>query len=117
MAVEISQNGNILEVRASGKLTHEDYQEFVPATEKMIEEHGKIRIVFQMHDFHGWEMAALWDDIKFDVAHFRDIERLAIVGETKWEKGMSVFCKPFTTAKIRYFEPSQREDARQWLES
>jgi hypothetical protein len=34
----------------------------------------------------------------------------------KWEKGMSVFCKPFTTAKIRYFDKAQAADARTWLD-
>lgn len=69
-----------------------------------------------MKDFHGWEAGALWEDIKFDVKHFRDIERLAMVGERKWEKGMSLFCKPFTTAEIRYFERGEAAQAREWLE-
>jgi len=29
---------------------------------------------------------------------------------------MSVFCKPFTTAKIRYFDKAQAAEARAWLE-
>lgn len=57
-----------------------------------------------MREFHGWSMGALWEDIKFDLHHFADIERLALIGDKKWEVGMAVFCKPFTTAKIRYFE-------------
>jgi hypothetical protein len=70
-----------------------------------------------MIDFHGWNTGALWEDIKFGLKHFMDIERIAMVGDKKWEKGMSAFCKPFTTAKIRYFDPSQVEEARTWLES
>ena len=58
---------------------------------------------------------ALWDDIKFDLKHFADIERLAIVGEKAWEKGMSVFCRPFTAASIRYFDRAAVEEARGWL--
>jgi len=116
MAVALKEGpGNILEVQLSGKLTHDDYREFVPATERLIEEHGKVRILMVMHDFHGWEMAALWDDLKFDVRHFRDIERLAMVGETKWEKGMAAFCKPFTTAKIQYFDHAKTDEARAWI--
>ncbi len=46
----------------------------------------------------GWSAGAAWEDCKFDLKHFNHIERLAIVGETKWEKGMSVFCRPFMTA-------------------
>ena len=37
-------------------------------------------------------------------------------GDKKWEKGMSVFCKPFTTAKIRYFDRAAIAEARAWLE-
>jgi hypothetical protein len=40
-----------------------------------------------------------------------------MVGETKWQQGMAVFCKPFTTAKIRYFDRSAIDQAREWLAS
>ena len=117
MSVELSevQHGNVLEIQVTGKLDNEAYELFLPSVEKQIQECGKIRILFAMHDFHGWDAGAMWQDIKFDVKHFNDIERLAIVGETKWEHGMAIFCKPFTTAKIRYFDQSEIEAARQWL--
>ena len=47
--------------------------------------------------------------------HFADIERLAMVGEKKWQKGMATFCKPFTTATIRYFDHADAVEARKWL--
>jgi hypothetical protein len=28
---------------------------------------------------------------------------------------MATFCKPFTTAKIKYFDHSQLDEARAWL--
>ncbi|HEX4120879.1 MAG TPA: STAS/SEC14 domain-containing protein [Verrucomicrobiae bacterium] len=108
--------GRILEVLVSGKLAHEDYQHFVPEFERLVKQNGKIRVLFEMANFHGWEMSAVWDDIKFDIKHFSDIDRLAMVGDKKWEKGMSVFCKPFTTAKIRYFDTAASSEARAWLE-
>jgi hypothetical protein len=107
--------GTVLEVAVSGKLTHADYDHFVPAFERLVKEHGKIRVLFRMTDFHGWEAAALWDDIKFDLKHFSDIERLAIVGDKRWEKGMATFCRPFTTAAIRYFDVADVGAARTWL--
>ncbi|MEZ6062132.1 MAG: STAS/SEC14 domain-containing protein [Planctomycetaceae bacterium] len=118
MSFEIIETavGNVIEVHATGKLTKEAYQAFVPMTEEKIREHGKIRILFIMHDFHGWTVGAAWEDIKFDLRHFNHIERLAIVGETKWEKGMSAFCRPFTTATIKYFDHTDVEKARQWIQ-
>lgn len=109
--------GKLLEVKLSGKLNREDYDEFVPKVEKLVAEHGKIRLLVEMHDFHGWTAGAIWQDIKFDVKHFRDIERIAMVGETKWQHGMAAICKPFTAAEVRYYEHSDIEEARAWLRS
>ena len=109
-------DGKVLSVKMSGKLSTEDYERFVPEVEGLIKKHGKIRILLQMHDFHGWSVGALWEDIKFDIKHFSDIERLAMVGDRKWEAGMAAFCKPFTTAKVRYFDVSDIDQARQWIE-
>lgn len=113
--IEIASSGNVLEVQATGKLTKDFYETFVPAVEKQIADSGKVRILFVMHDFHGWTAGALWEDTKFDIKHWNDIERLAIVGETKWEKGMATFCKPFTSAKVKYFDHAQLDEARAWI--
>ena len=37
----------------------------------MIKLFGKIRILFEMHDFHGWEITGIWEDMPFDLKHFR----------------------------------------------
>ena len=109
--------GNVLDVHVTGTLAKADYQQFVPDVERLIGRHGKLRILFDMHDFHGWDAGALWEDVKFDLKHFRHIERLAIVGERAWEAGMAVFCRPFTTASVRYFDRARIDEARAWLES
>ena len=114
--LEIISSGKYLHVKATGKLTKESYETFVPVVDEQIKSNGKIRILFEMHDFHGWTAGALWEDTKFDLHHWNDIERLAIVGEKKWEHGMAVFCKPFTSAKIRYFEHTQIDEAKSWLD-
>jgi len=118
MSVEFQeqQNGKVLWVSLSGKLGKADYELFVPEAERLIQKHRKIRVLVQMHDFHGWDAGALWEDIKFDLKHFRDIERLAMIGERKWQKGMAAFCKPFTTAEVRYFDQDQLDQARAWIE-
>jgi hypothetical protein len=115
--LEIISTGKLLHVKATGKLTKESYEVFVPLVEQLIEEHGKLRILFEMHDFHGWTAGAMWEDLKFDFKHWKDIERLAIVGESRWQEGMAVFCKPFTRAKIEYFNHSNIDAAKTWLEA
>ena len=117
MAVELIENpeAKLLEVRASGKLSAEDYETLEPGVDKLIECSGKIKILFIMHDFHGWDMGAVWEDLKFATRHCRDIERIAMVGEHAWEKWMAKICKPFTLSKIKYFDAREEEAARAWL--
>jgi hypothetical protein len=116
MALEIDDsNPKYLAIRLSGKLTAADYETFVPQVESIVKERGSIRILMTMQDFHGWELAAAWEDTKFGLRHFRDIERLAMVGEKKWQHGMAVFCKPFTKAEIRYFDAGAAKEAESWI--
>ena len=119
MAVELMANAEAktLEVRASGKLSAEDYETLEPGVDKLIESSGKIKILFIMHDFHGWELGAVWEDIKFATRHCRDIEKVAMVGEQAWEKWMATICKPFTMSSIKYFDAGGEEAARAWLMS
>jgi hypothetical protein len=113
---ENESEGKVLAIQVSGKLAKADYVYFAPEFERLVQLNGKLRVLFDLAGFHGWEAGALWEDIKFDVKHFADIERLAMVGDKKWEHGMAMFCKPFTKATIRYFDRADAAKARTWLD-
>ena len=106
----------VLGFTLSGKLHDEDYAHFVPVVDTAIAEHGKIRLLAHFVDFHGWDLRALWDDIKFSTTHCTKVDRIALVGDKPWEEWMAKVCKPFTMAKIRYFDASQIDSAWAWVE-
>jgi len=106
---------NIVGLRVSGKLTTEDYAVIIPEIEQRMQKYDKIRLFIELHDFHGWTAGAMWEDIKFDFKHFSDVERIAVVGENKWEKGMTLFFKPFTRAEVRYFDQNHLGEAKSWI--
>jgi acyl-CoA-binding protein len=108
-------SGKVLAFKMSGKLHDDDYKRFVPLVDEAIAKEGKVRLLAQFEDFHGWDMHALWDDIKFATTHCAKIERIALVGDRKWEEWMAKVCKPFTLATIRYFDASQVDAAKAWL--
>ena len=110
-----SPTEKVLAFSLSGKLHDEDYKTFVPAVDAAIAKEGKVRLLAQFHDFHGWDAKALWDDIKFSTTHCTKIERIALVGEKKWEEWMAKVCKPFTMAKIKYFDAADIDAAQAWL--
>ena len=102
--------GKLLAVHVSGKLTASDYEHFVPEFERLVGLHGKLRVLFNMAGLHGWTAGALWEDTKFAMHHFSDIDRVAVVGEKKWQECLATFCKPFTKATVKYFD---HNDGRQ----
>ncbi|MDI1314755.1 STAS/SEC14 domain-containing protein [Prosthecobacter sp.] len=108
-------DGNVVVVHVSGKLVTEDYEHFVPEFERLVGVHGKLRVLFDMKEFHGWTSGAVWQDTKFALHHFSDIERLAMIGDKKWQAGMATFCKPFTKAAVEYFDHAHEAEARAWL--
>ena len=68
-----------------------------------------------MTGLHGWDAGAVWEDIKFDIKHFGDIKRLAMVGDKRWQHDMALLFAPFTNATSRYFDVADAAKARQWL--
>ncbi len=116
MIEQLPETGDkVLGFRLSGTLHDEDYKKFVPLIDEAVAKDGKVRLLAEFHDFHGWDAHALWDDIKFSTTHCTKIEKIALVGETKWEKWMASVCKPFTMAKIKSFDAGDAASARAWL--
>ena len=107
--------GKTLAVHVSGKLVKADYADFVPAFDRLVLRRGKVRVLLDMSAFQGWDAAAVWEDFKVDVKHFNDIDRLAMVGEKRWQEWMATICRPFTTATVKYFDHAQADEARKWL--
>ncbi len=109
------EDRRFLDVGITQKLESADYEVLVPEFERLLGEHGRLRLVVRLHDFHGWTGGGLWEDLKFDMKHFGDVERLAIVGESRWQEGMAVFCKPFTSARVKYFDHDKLDEAVAWV--
>ncbi|HXV64045.1 MAG TPA: STAS/SEC14 domain-containing protein [Vicinamibacteria bacterium] len=98
-----------------GRLEKSDFDVLGPRLNVLLEQHGKLKLLVELVAFEGWTAGAAWEDIKLALRHFRDIERIAVVGERRWEKGIAVLAKPFTAAELRYFDVQERESAESWV--
>ena len=105
----------IIGFKMSGKLHDEDYKTFVPEIEARMAGQTPVRLFAQLEDFHGWDMHSAWDDFKFGMKHYSDFERIAMVGDRKWEEWIVKIWKPFSKAKVKYFDASEVDDAWTWL--
>ena len=99
-----------------GKLHDEDYKQVLPKMESILTAEGKVRLFIQLEDFQGWDLRAAWDDLTFNLKHWADFERIAMVGDRKWEKWMANFCKAFMKAEVRCFDSSEIDAAWNWIQ-
>ncbi len=113
---EVIESGNIVHIKANGKLIHEDYEQVIPKLGAIFEKYDKVRVCFEMTDFHGISPRAVWDDLKFDVKHGKQVERLAGIGNTAWKKWLMGMGRiVFHHAEYRYFDASDIDEAMDWL--
>lgn len=103
-------------ISVEGKLVEKDYRELGERMEELVAYHGKINMLVELSNFHGWTAGAAWEDFKFGLEYADDLERIALVGDQEWEKGMTVFVKPFTSAEVKYFDQGNVQEAHDWVE-
>ncbi|MCM4159288.1 STAS/SEC14 domain-containing protein [Antarcticibacterium flavum] len=109
--------GNLIATRATGNLTEADYDKLLPRLKNIVEKYQKIRWYFEMEGFEGWKPKAFWKDLKFDIHHANDFEKVAMVGDKKWEEWMTDLMKPFTSAEVKYFATTKKIEAVKWINS
>lgn len=107
--------GNVVSTRATGKLTKEDYNKILPVLEGKEDRYEKISWYFEMENFEGWDLQAAWKDLKFDIKYANKLEKVAMVGAKDWEQKLTKVMKPFTSAEVRFFDLSEKEEARNWI--
>ncbi|MHC4196876.1 MAG: SpoIIAA family protein [Planctomycetota bacterium] len=106
----------IIELRVEGKITHDDFEACVKPLEEMIERHGKIKLLEEIVSFSGYELRALWDELKFDVSHWKNFSHCGVVTDKKWIRDFTKLAAPITGMEIKVYELEQIEKARRWLQ-
>ena len=107
--------GNILGFKVSGKLADSDYKTLTPIIDETTARFGKVRLLMLMDEFEGITLHAAWDDFVFMLKHRDAIERLALVGEDRWERWLAKLGRPFIKGETEYFDKAQLDEAWQWL--
>ncbi|MFV8838507.1 STAS/SEC14 domain-containing protein [Salinimicrobium soli] len=115
--VRIEEHENILYTIAEEKLEDEDYNRIIPLLEAKIKTYGLVRWYFEMKNFKGWSLSALWKDLKVDFKNRNKYEKVAMVGDKEWEEKLTDLMKPFTDADVKYFPLSEAEKARNWIKN
>jgi hypothetical protein len=106
-------------LRASGKLTRDDYRKVLePALREGIEA-GEPRLLFVLGDFDGLEVGAVPEDIKTGLSawfgHHSAWKRFALVTDVEWvAKAMHMFAW-MTPGDVMVCNLDRLDDARTWV--
>ncbi|MBI9078287.1 MAG: STAS/SEC14 domain-containing protein [Pseudodesulfovibrio sp.] len=108
--------GRMLAVKTTGTLTDKDYTDvWIPALQKIIDEFEFANVLLYMDDnFKGWEMKAMWEDVKFGHKHRKDIAKIAIVGGPAWLKWGITLGEMMIDSEIKTYEPEEIQKALVW---
>lgn len=114
--IERDESG-IWVLRVSGALRKEELDAVQAAGLKGMgpDESARVLVIVE-GDFRGWVGDEVWNDMTFFVQHGDRIQKIAIVGDPKWETRMLMFAGAgFRRAPVRYFVRGQFAEARSWL--
>ncbi|MCX2743217.1 STAS/SEC14 domain-containing protein [Mangrovivirga sp. M17] len=115
--IDIKAEEHNIYMVASEKLDDKDYDRMLPLVKQKIEEYGQISWYFRMKNFKGWAPHAFWRDIKFDFENADKLNKVAVVGEKKWQELMADALKPFTSADVKYFDEENAAKAKEWIDN
>ena len=112
----VSVSDGVLTVRFSGKLKLSELQAMQKVAGEAIDRNGKVSVLCLADDFLGWEKGGDWGDVSFQAQYDPFIEKIAIVGDRKWEDLTLLFTsKGIRRVPIEYFAPNDLAKARAWL--
>lgn len=108
---------NVLAVRASGKVTAEDYDHtLVPALEQRLQTRERIRMFYELGpETTGFSAGAMWEDAKVGMRHLCAFEKIAVVSDATWVRGAVRSFAWLIPCPVRVFPVAERAAALAWV--
>jgi hypothetical protein len=107
----------VVELRVSGHVTDAELEANIDRLRTDLDENGKRRVIEIIEGFSGIEPAALVTDVRLGLPLARKVERVAVVADAAWIRGLSHLGTLFTRADLKIFAPQQLAEARSWVKA
>jgi hypothetical protein len=115
---QIIEGKGIVVVEPVSALSTEDFQKLGAEVVKYLAEHKVIRgLLIHARNYPGWDnFAGLITHLQFVRDHHKQIQRVAIVTDSRFGKLVYALAKHFVVAEVRDFPYDKFDDAMFWLE-
>jgi hypothetical protein len=102
-------------VRFGGKVTGEEYRQFLDIVDERLKARDKVNLVADLSEFEFYgDFEAFKEDFHFGVHEYRHVERAAFVGDQRWIELFVKLTGPLYRATEKHFPAGQFEDAFAW---
>ena len=109
-------SGSVVGYKVVGKVTAEDYQKLNPEVQALVEQYNDgVCVLLNLEEFAGEEAKAWLPDLKFGHRFHDKIDKMAIVGDKRWQKWLAALADPFYAKDAEYFQPEEIDQAWAWL--
>ena len=116
MVAKMKQSkGSNIGFRVVDTVTKEDYELLTPALHELLAEYPQINLLLNLEEFGHEEIRAWMSDLKFGQEFRKQIVKLAIVGDQKWQELLAKLAEPFFAKEARHFSLEQEKEAWKWL--
>ena len=107
----------LLGIAIVGKLHTADYDRLNALVGEKVKHHGKARILLEIVSTDGINARTLWEDLKASLRFYKDLERVAIVGDQAWLKTSVKLSDLLTPGlELAAFTSAERKRAIAWLD-
>lgn len=111
----ITLNNFYIEFSIKGVLTKEEFKIFEQKIESLLELYTipQMNVLIDIREIEGIEFKSLWDDLLFAIRHFKEIQKVSVVGNKRIEEYTINFADKLTSKELHYFK--KYEEAHKWL--
>ena len=117
MSTNLEQHANRLCVlRVGGELKKTELDAAESRFVEIIARTGAVKLLVLLENFTGWERGEDWGDTDFFFSHRDDFERIAVVGDPRWEAQVLAFTgAALRKGPVKFFPETGESEARAWL--
>ena len=75
-----------------------------------------VKHIVLLESFTGWERSQAWGDTDFFFSHRNEFEKIAVVGNPRWEAEVLAFTGAgLRKGPVKFFQETGESEARAWL--
>ncbi|MGH7556493.1 MAG: STAS/SEC14 domain-containing protein [Gemmatimonadota bacterium] len=110
-------HGPVIGIRASGKISGEEFDPVLERLERVVAEHGKVRLLVHVERLGTFSPGAFRDDARFSIEHAKDVERVAVVADGFLFGPYIKTASKLVPGEVRRFKSKELDEAWEWIEA